>query len=442
MSKLIKEDIDKFFIEQFQAFENSLNGESKKPLHAERKTAIDKFKTAGFPHAKDEEYKYSNIAKTFGRLFSLDNMSDGAFSLSIDEASKYFIPELDAIRLVFVNGVLDANLSDDFSSLPKGVHIQPIKIAADDYAEDFEKHFNKHEIEGADNFTDLNTAFTNGGVFVKIDKSVVAEKSIACYYFNDAKNADIVSQPRNLVIAEKNSQASVIESYITLGEHASFTNAVTEIVVEDDAIFDYYKYQNESDKAIQVGTTMVHQLGKSVFNGVTLSLNGAMLRNNLNIAVYKEHSETNMYGLYLLDGNTHVDNHTVVDHKVPNCESNEMYKGILDGKSRGVFNGKIFVRQDAQKTNAFQSNRNVVLSDDAEVDTKPQLEIWADDVQCSHGCTVGQLDADQLFYLRARGIDKKTAKSILLNAFASDVLSNIKIEAFRTLMENKIHERL
>jgi Fe-S cluster assembly protein SufD len=441
MSKLIKEDIDKFFIRQFEAFENSLNGESKKPLHAKRKQAIDNFKALGLPHAKHEEYKYSNIAKIFGKLFNVENLSDDSFSLSLDEASRYFIPELDAIRLVFVNGVLDNKLSD-METLPRGVHIQAIKTAADDYASDFEKHFNTHKIEGADNFSELNTAFTNGGVFVKIDANAVVETPIACYYFNDAKNADVISQPRNLVIAEKNSQASLIESYITLGENTSFTNVVTEIVMEDDCVFNYYKYQNESNQAIQVGATMVHQLGKSVFNGVTLSLNGAMLRNNLSIAIHKEHSETNMYGLYLLDGKTHVDNHTVVDHKVPNCESNEMYKGILDGQSRGVFNGKIFVRQDAQKTNAFQSNRNVVLSDDAEVDTKPQLEIWADDVQCSHGATVGQLDVDQLFYLRARGIDKHTAKSMLLNAFASDVLGNIKIEAFRTLIENKINERL
>lgn len=441
MSKLIKEDIDNFFIKQFDTFESSLNGESKKPLHANRKKAIENFKAVGFPHAKDEEYKYSNIAKVFGKLVDIENLSVDGSSLSLDEATQYFVPNLDGIRLVFLNGVLDNKLSD-LETLPKGVHIQAIRTAADDYAEDFEKHFNTHEIEGSDSFSELNTAFTNGGVFVKIDANVVLEKPIVCYYFNDSKSSDVISQPRNLVIAEKNSQASLIEDYITLGENTSFTNIVTEIIVEDDAIFTYYKHQDESDKAIHVGSTMVHQLGKSVFNAVTLSLNGAMLRNNLSIALHKEHSETHMYGLYLLHDTTHVDNHTVVDHKVSNCESNEMYKGILDDKSRGVFNGKIFVREDAQKTNAFQSNRNVILSNDAEVDAKPQLEIWADDVKCSHGCTVGQLDLDQLFYLRARGIDKKTATSMLLKAFAVDVLDNIKIEAFKTLVEAKITERL
>ncbi|MBK6264782.1 Fe-S cluster assembly protein SufD [Marivirga sp. S37H4] len=441
MSKLTKEQVDHFFIDQFQSFENKLNGESKKPLHQLRKAAITAFKENGLPAAKNEEYKYTNIAKAFAKHLNVEALSDNNFALSSDEAAKYFIPELDAVRLVFVNGMLNKELSD-LENLPEGLQIQPIKTAQDDFQDDFARHFNTHKIEGSDSFSDLNTAFTDGGVFIKISKSAVIEKPIACYYFTDAKEADVISQPRNLVIAEKNSQTSMVESYITIGEYASFTNAVTEIVVEDDSIFNYYKYQDESEKAIHVGATLVHQLGKSVFNSGTFSFNGAMIRNNLSIAVHSEHSETNMIGLYFLDYSTHVDNHTVVDHRVPNCESNETYKGVLDGKSRGVFNGKIFVRQPAQKTNAFQSNRNILMSDGSEMDTKPQLEIWADDVKCSHGCTVGQLDKDQLFYLKARGLDEKTAKSMLLNAFASDVVNPIKIEALKKLIESKIIERL
>ncbi|PTB95847.1 Fe-S cluster assembly protein SufD [Marivirga lumbricoides] len=317
-----------------------------------------------------------------------------------------------------------------------------MKTAQNDFSDDFAQHFHQHSIEGADSFSSLNTAFTNSGAFIKIAKSAIIEKTIACYYFSDAERKDVISQPRNLVIAEQNSQANMLETYVTFGNNSSFTNAATEIVIQDDAIFDYYKLQNESAKAIHVGATLVHQLGKSVFNSSTFSFSGAVIRNNLSIAVHKEHSETNMSGLYFINNSTHVDNHTVVDHKVANCESNETYKGVLDGKSKGVFNGKIFVRQPAQKTNAFQSNRNILLSDEAEMDTKPQLEIWADDVKCSHGCTVGQLDEDQLFYLRARGLDEKTAKSMLLNAFASDVVNKIKIEALKTLIESKITERL
>lgn len=441
MSKLAKEQIDQFFISQFQSFESKLNGESKKPLHQVRKTAFESFKKSGLPVAKSEEYKYTNIAKIFGRNVDVESLSGQTSKLTKGDLEKYFIPGMDALNLVFVNGELDEGLSQ-LENLPEGLHIQPIKTAQDDFPSDFANHFNQHSIEGADSFSALNTAFAQGGAFIKIAKSAVIEKTIACYYFSDANDGDVITQPRNLVLAGQNSQANMLESFVTLGKHTSFTNAATEIVIEDDAIFNYYKYQNESDNAIHVGATLVHQLGKSVFNSGTFSFSGAMIRNNLSISVHKEHSETNMSGLYFLNNSTHVDNHTIVDHKVANCESNETYKGVLDGKSKGVFNGKIFVRQPAQKTNAFQSNRNILMSDEAEMDTKPQLEIWADDVKCSHGCTVGQLDKDQLFYLRARGLDEKTAKSMLLNAFASDVVNLIKVEALRTLVESKITERL
>lgn len=441
MSKLTKEQIDQFFISQFQSFENKLNGESKKPLHQVRKAAFEAFKESGLPVAKNEEYKYTNIAKLFGRNVNVETLADQSSKLLKSELEKHFIPEMDAINLVFVNGQLKDELSD-LANLPVGLQIQSIKTAQDDFQDDFAKHFNQHSIEGADSFSALNTAFTQSGAFIKIAKSAVIEKPIACYYFSDANDSDIIAQPRNLVLVGQNSQSNMLESFITLGNNASFTNAATEIIIGDDAVFNYYKYQDESEKAIHVGATLVHQLGKSVFNSGTFSFSGAMIRNNLSIAVHKEHSETNMSGLYFLDNASHVDNHTVVDHKVANCESNETYKGVLDGKSKGVFNGKIFVRQPAQKTNAFQSNRNILMSDEAEMDTKPQLEIWADDVKCSHGCTVGQLDKDQLFYLRARGLDEKTAKSMLLNAFASDVVSKIKVEALKTLVESKITERL
>ncbi len=440
MSKLTKELIDQFFVERFQSFESQLNGEGKKPLHKQRKAAIKDFGEVGFPHAKSEEYKYTNIAKAFSKNIDIDTLNDQSIS-EIKAVDKYFIPELQAINLVFINGHLSAELSA-LNNLPNGLVIEAMKSAQDNYAEDIEKHFNTHEIEGADNFSTLNTAFAQGGAFIKVEKNALIEKPIACYYFNDTQNGDVISQPRNLIIAETNAQLTVIEDYISIGTNTSFTNAVTEIVLEDDVVFNHYKLQNDSDQSIQVGATLVHQLGKSVLNSGTFSFSGAMVRNNLSIAVHKEHSETNMLGLYFLDGNSHVDNHTVVDHRVANCESNELYKGILDGKSKGVFNGKIFVRRPAQKTNAFQSNRNILLSDGAEMDTKPQLEIWADDVKCSHGCTVGQLDKDQYFYLQARGLDKKSARSILLNAFASDVVNQIKVEALRNFIENKITERL
>jgi len=439
MSKLSKDQIDQFFIEQFEIFEQGLNGEKSLPLHQTRQKALENFKLSGFPAPKDEEYKYTNLAKAF---------ATNAFGIVSDEnlpekevIKKHLITDLNAINLIFINGVLDTSHSD-LNNLPKGLIVEKMSEAQTTHEADFKSHFNKEEMAGVDNFFALNTAFTNGGAFIKVEKNAVIEKPVACYFFSNSEEQSVIAQPRNLIIAETHSQLSVIESFITLGEHASFTNAVTEITLEEDAFFNYYKYQNESEKALHVGATMVEQRGKSVFNAGCFSFRGMMVRNNLNIAIKKPHSETNMYGLYLLDAKSHVDNHSVVDHIAPDCESNELYKGVLDDKSKGVFNGKIFVRQAAQRTNAFQSNGNILLSDSAEVDTKPQLEIWADDVKCSHGCTVGQLDADQLFYLKARGIDEKTAKSMLLKAFAADVTDFVKIDALKSLIEKNIEERI
>jgi Fe-S cluster assembly protein SufD len=217
---------------------------------------------------------------------------------------------------------------------------------------------------------------------------------------------------------------------------------VTEIVVEQDAIVNFYKIQNEGIHASQVSTTHFRQIGKALCNATTISLSGNIVRNNLNMVMEAEHGESHMYGLYLLDGKTHVDNHTIVDNVMPHCFSNELYKGIMDGASTGVFNGKIFVRQDAQKTNAYQSNKNVLLTNEASVNTKPQLEIFADDVKCSHGCTIGKLDEEALFYLRARGIGEKAAKSLLLHAFAVDILDNIKTASLRDYVDQLISERL
>ena len=215
-----------------------------------------------------------------------------------------------------------------------------------------------------------------------------------------------------------------------------------EVVVEKDARLGYYKIQNDQKDASQVSTTHIRQTGKSYTNSVVISLNGAMIRNNLNVIFEAEHCESHLYGLYCLNGQTHVDNHTTVDNARPHCFSNELYKGVMDGKTTGIFNGKIFVRKDAQKTNAYQSNKNILISNDASVNAKPQLEIFADDVKCSHGCTVGSLDEEALFYLRSRGVDLENARALLLQAFAVDILENIKPEPIRLYVEKLISQRL
>jgi Fe-S cluster assembly protein SufD len=293
-----------------------------------------------------------------------------------------------------------------------------------------------------DGINALNTAFVNGGVFVHISKGKITEHPVYLYNFTDAREENIFSQPRSLIHVGENAQVQVIETYVTIGEGESFTNQVMEMVVEENALVEYYKIQNDANHANQVSTTHIRQIGKSYVHTVTISLNGGIVRNNLNIILEAERCEAHLYGLYFQKGKSHIDNHTVVDNVRPNCFSNELYKGVLNDESSGVFNGKIFVRQLAQKTNAYQSNKNVLLSDNASVNTKPQLEIFADDVKCSHGCTVGQLDEEALFYLQSRGIREKIAHALLVRAFATDILEHIKPLPIRNYVERLIVGRL
>jgi Fe-S cluster assembly protein SufD len=262
------------------------------------------------------------------------------------------------------------------------------------------------------------------------------------YHFSDSSNGFRFSQPRILINATSGSSIQVIETYIHIGSGESLTNQVTEICTGKDAVLNYIKLQNEGAQANHTGTTHIRQLEKSLTNAVTITLSGKLVRNNLNMVMEAEHGECHLYGLYLLNGETIADNHTIVDNAMPHCYSNELYKGIMDDKSTGVFNGKIFVRKDAQKTNAYQSNKNILLGANASANTKPQLEIFADDVKCSHGCTIGKLDEDALFYLRARGISEKNAQALLLHAFAIDILDQIKIEPIKAYVDQLISERL
>jgi len=245
-----------------------------------------------------------------------------------------------------------------------------------------------------------------------------------------------------LVYLDEQAEIQIVETYTSLGVSESMTNQVMEIVVEQGAQLYYYKIQNDSSFASQVTSTHIRQVGKSEVHTVTISLDGGIVRNNLHVIMEAPYSESRLYGLYFQRKKTHIDNHTIVDNVAPNCLSNELYKGILDDKATGVFNGKVFVRKDAQKTNAFQSNRNVLLSDDATINAKPQLEIFADDVKCSHGCTVGSLDLEGLFYLQSRGIPYHTAISLLLQGFAVDILEKIKLPSIREYVETLIAQRL
>jgi Fe-S cluster assembly protein SufD len=402
--------------------------------------AFDAFNKMGIPTVKNEEWKYTRIGSAFNKEYALA-ANEQTISFTASDLDAVRLPGHEAANeLVFVNGIYVASLSTIRS---KALLIQSLEEATK--GEHKERvlaqlgHSSKYIKDG---IHALNTAFVAEGLFIYVKRGQIIEHPVYIYNITDARSANILSQPRILVYVGENAQLQMAETYVTVGMSESFTNQVMEVVVEKDAIVDYYKIQNDVTSSSQVSTTHFRQLGKSVVTAVTISLNGGIVRNNLNMAMEAEYSEANLYGLYFLRGNTHVDNHTIVDNAKPHLLSNELYKGIVDDHATAIFNGKIFVQQNAQKINAFQSNKNILLSDNATVNTKPQLEIYADDVKCSHGCTVGQLDEEALFYLRSRGVSEKAAKSLLVHAFAIDILERIKPEAIRNYVDQLISERL
>ncbi len=433
-------NLQAYFLDRFKTMEDGLNGKAKTPFHKVRQNAIQTLKSTGFPEKHTENYKYTPITRALSK--TIETSTDATLPANLDEKIRSLrFGSLDAYHLVFINGEFSEKHST-ISDLVEGLQILDLKTAHNTDPNLIAPYFAKFANVESDAFTALNTAFTEDGLVVTLDKNVIVEKPILINFIATGGPTKEAIQPRNLIVAGENSQLTLVENYISLGNNNTFTNAVTELAIDKHAIVDFYKLEVEGENAFHVGNTQAYQLDNSVFNTTTISLEGAMVRNNLNVVLDGEHCETNMNGLYLLDGDQHIDNQTMVDHKKPNSYSNELYKGILGGKATGVFNGKIFVRQDAQKTNAFQSNKNILLSDEATVNTKPQLEIWADDVKCSHGATTGQLDQEQLFYLRSRGINKQDAKSLLLYAFAVDALESIKVDAVKQYIDENISRRL
>ncbi|WP_200977331.1 Fe-S cluster assembly protein SufD [Echinicola sp. 20G] len=397
-----------------------------------KQQAVEFLQKEGLPAPKAEEYKFTPLSK---KLESLTNLTSATqIDLSAEVVKTELIPDLEADYLVFNNGNFDKELS---SYTEENYSIKTLESLSE---EEVSKIGSIAKVS-KDPFTALNTASFQDGIYIHVAKGKVVEKPILILNFNQANKGQVIS-PRIYIQGESNAEATFIEKVISLNNDAYFLNGVTEVKVGENAHLNYYKIQNESTTAIEANNFESDIHRDATFTSVTLSLKGDMIRNNLSLNLLDSGCEGNMYGLYLLDGKTHVDNHTNVDHTMPHADSNELYKGILAEKSRGVFNGKIFVRQDAQKTNAFQQNNNILLSDDAIINTKPQLEIWADDVKCSHGCTTGQLDEEALFYLQARGIGKDQAKGLLLYAFAGEIMDHIKIDAFKEYCITLVQERL
>jgi Fe-S cluster assembly protein SufD len=425
-------DLKETLLSGFKSHKSNLKDNTA--LQSRKKDALATFEKLGFPTTKNEEWKYTNLSSVLKKDFMLA----GSSILLKEDVRPFLLAGTEANHVVFVNGAYSKELSTIVS--PESSII--IKNFSDTDPKILESYFGKLADADKDSFTALNTAFAENGAFIRIPKGKVVEAPVILYFISDGRQADILTQPRNLFIAEENSFAKVIETFNHIGSKTSFTNIVTEIVMKKDAFLEYYKIQNESENGHHVGTTEVLHEAKSHFSSTTITLNGGIIRNNLNIVLNAEFCESTLYGLYVLKNKQHVDNHTLVDHAMPNCYSNELYKGILDNKSTGVFNGKINVRPDAQKTNAFQSNKNILLSKDASMNTKPQLEIFADDVKCSHGTTVGQMDEEPLFYLRSRGIREDNAKALLMNAFANDIIEHIKIDALKEKIQHLVFERL
>jgi Fe-S cluster assembly protein SufD len=431
-------DLKEKLISEFKTFESYLNGSAAGKIHDTRMDAKKYFELLGFPNRKMEDWRFTNINPIISNLYY--QVNDTVIPVKEIDIEKFFIPGLSANIIVFVNG----KYSEKHSKIIKkeNLFIGTFRDALKQKPELIEKYFAKFADYKNDGFTALNTAYTIDGVFVHIGKNLVVEEPIIILNVVDSSPFEVIYNPRNLIIAEERSISSVIELYESEGNNFSFSNAVTEIIAGNNSEINYYKIQNDGEKKYHVGTTQISQEHNSSIKSFTLTWGGSIIRNNLNTLFKGEGGECDMKGLFIAKDNQQIDNHTFADHAIPNCHSNELYKGIMDDSSNGIFNGKIMVRKDAQKTNAYQMNKNIILSKKALVNSKPQLEIFADDVKCSHGATTGQLDEEQLFYLKTRGIGEDKGKKLLLYAFANEVIDDVKIESLRIYLQNILKKKL
>lgn len=389
------------------------------------KKASSVLETIQFPTTRTEAWKYTRLSKISNKKFSINKTY-------LKDVSNYLIVK-DTYTFVFVNGFLQDDLS--VSQLPKGLTITSIQNRINNV----ENYIGKNITLENEVFNTLNTTYTTDGAYIHIHAKSIIEKPIQIIHILSGSRT--IANMRNVIISDSSSQAHIIQGFFSENANESFTNVITEVFVKENAHLSIDKVQFEDETCYQINTEQVEQDKNSNFTINTITLNGGLIRNNLNIDVNGQNCISNLSGAYLLKGNQHIDNHTVVDHKVPNCESHELYKGVIDDKSTAVFNGKVFVRKNAQKINAFQSNANVLLSDDATVDSKPELEIYADDVKCSHGSTTGQLDEEAIFYLRARGISEKSARKLIVSAFIKDVLLKIDNKDFKEYIHRLLKER-
>lgn len=428
------------YISHFEAFEKNLNGQASSKIHALRKAAIARFAEIGFPTTRNEEWKYTDISPLIDTEF-IPVLRFRADGITTNDISRLPLSNISPGRLVFVNGHFSKELSV-LSSLPEGVKAGGLAAAIQRGSEFVAQHLTRYARYEENAFTALSTAFLQDGAYIVVPDGTIVSDPIHLLFVSTDLESEFVSYPRNLIVLGKNSEASIVETYIGLARKPYFTNAVTEIALGENAVLEHEKIQLEGERAFHMAAIHVHQERNSHYTSNSISFGGKLVRNTIAPVLDGEGAEATLNGLYLGTGDQLIDNHTTIDHAKPHCPSHELYKGILAGKSRGVFNGKIIVRKDAQKTDAKQTNKNLILSAGATIDTKPQLEIFANDVKCTHGATIGQLDDEALFYMRSRGVGLDQARNMLIHAFASDVVDRIRIESMRDALQTMLRDRL
>lgn len=422
----------------FLAFENNASTDLDAEVHQRRSAAFERFEAKGFPTKKDEDWKYTSLNKVLNKQYSVFKKEES--QVNLQDIKAFLTPGIESYKLVFVDGQYAPYLSKTTHE-GKDICVMSSALSQTKYKMIVDNYFDVLAQEGT-SMSDLNTAFAKEGAYINIPKGMVVEQPIEILNIISGKNPELLVQPRNLVIVGENAHVQIIERTQSLVEGDFFSNSVTEIYAKKRAIVNYYKVQNDQKEAYAVDSTFVSQKRDSIVSMNTFSFGGKLTRNNLTFKHDGEGIISNLNGLSILEGKQHVDNQTVVHHQSPNCESNEWYKGLYKDASVGVFNGKVIVDQEAQQTNAFQQNDSILLSDKAEINAKPQLEIFADDVKCSHGCTIGQLDENALFYMQSRGIGKKEAQALLMFAFTDDVIKDIKIPALKTRINELIADKL
>ena len=423
-------------ISSFMAFEEKLDLNTD--VHNIRSKSFNYFEKNGFPTKKNEAWKYTSLEKLLKNDYRIFPKKD--ISIELKDVKKYFLYDLDTYKIVFIDGIYSPFLSD---TTHDGLDVCLLSAALNKpkYKKVIKKYFNKI-VNKNDSLTSLNTSFTKEGAYIFIPKTVISEKPIQIIHFSTGKQGKMLLQPRNLIIVEENAQVQIIERHQSLKSFQILTNSVTEIFSNKGSSVDYYKIQNDYEDCSLIDNTYISQNRDSNVKVHTFSLGGKLIRNNLNFFQNGENIQSTMKGITIIGDRQHVDHYTLVHHSKPNCNSFQEYKGIFSDRSVGVFNGKILVDKIAQKTNAFQQNNNILIDDNATINSKPQLEIFADDVKCSHGCTIGQLDNSALFYLRSRGIHLKEAKALLTYAFANNVLESVQIPELKNRINSLIAKKI